>query len=169
MKKTLSLLFLVCAVLSGCKHLDDDRIPYVPVLIEFSTVGVWDQYGVSGAAQNKEFLLSNRATLNKPAGFPFNANSATGFGGVMLVTDYDGQYQAYDMACPVECRSNIRIVPVDNSGKPCAECPECHSKYDIYRWGGPISGPAARKGNGYGLTRYRVLPGASGIYMVIRH
>ncbi|MCM1110197.1 MAG: hypothetical protein NC336_03210 [Clostridium sp.] len=156
--------FLVAAVAilpAGCKSVDDDRIPRVPVRIQFQTMGDWITYGVGGAGETRRFILATR----EPAGFPYTSLSATGYGGVLLVCDYDGQYRVFDLACPVECRPTVRINVIMDSGTPRGECPECHSTYDVFRWGGPLGGTAARKG--YGLTHYVVGPGLNGEAMLI--
>ena len=70
---------------------------------------------------------------------------------------------AYDLACPVECRANERVFINEDSE---AECPVCHSRYDVFeKLGHPISGPALD--DGYGLQVYRVGPGAQGEYMIV--
>lgn len=91
-----------------------------------------------------------------PANFPYTANSFTGFGGILLVTTVLGEPAAYDLACPVERDHNI-IVEI-NTESMLAECPVCHSEYDVFSLSGhPVEGIAAEKG--YGLRRYRVARG----------
>lgn len=163
-KKTVyGALASLCAITSftGCKSVDDDRIPWSPVYISFPTTGTWDTWGVGGAGQTREFILRDKI----PSGFPYTTRMATGFGGVLLVSDYDGQLRAFDLACPVECKATIRIRVMADSGTPRGECPSCHSTYDIFRWGGPLGGIAAEKG--YGLTHYIVSPGMNGEHMTI--
>lgn len=133
----------------------------MPVYIPFASVGVWDLYGVSGAGQYRYFIMSEK----KPANYPYTATCATGFGGVLLISDIHSQPVAYDLACPVECKATTRIA-VD-SEQLIAECPVCHSTYDVItNYGYPLSGPAAEKG--YGLQKYYVSTASSGTtYMVI--
>lgn len=151
-------------IFTGCHTVDDDRIPYAPVSVVFRNQGDWVTYGVGGAVESKRFIRQ----LYEPQGFPYTATSATGFGGVLLVCDYNGEYRAYDLACPVEIRADIRVnVIMDGEDGPRAECPVCHSSYDIFRFGGPLGGPAAREG--YALTHYFVGPGLHGEYMLISH
>ncbi|MDE5688279.1 MAG: hypothetical protein K2I18_06605 [Paramuribaculum sp.] len=150
----------VVAAAVACKSVDDDRIPPTPVRIEFPTVGSWQTYGVAGALDSRTFIKSER----QPAGFPYSDMSATGFGGVILVCSFDNIPLAYDLSCPVEVRTNVRIAidPETNN----AHCGKCGSTYDIYRTGAPLSGPAADKG--YALQRYRVVPGNTALsYMTI--
>lgn len=147
-------------MVAGCHHIDDDRIPVMPVYIPFSSVGVWDLYGVSGAGQYRYFIKSE----GKPSNYPYTVTSATGFGGVLLMSDIHSQPVAYDLACPVECKATTRIA-VD-SDELIARCPVCGSTYDVItNYGYPLSGPAAERG--YGLQRYNVSLATGTTYMVI--
>lgn len=146
--------------MGACHHIDDDRIPPALVYVPFNTIGDWTVYGVGGAGDYRYFIKSSR----QPSGYPYTALSATGFGGVLLIGDIHGQPVAYDLACPVECRSDVRIQVV--ADELVAECPVCHSTYDIVtNYGYPLSGKAAQ--NGYGLQRYYVVNGNAGEYRVI--
>lgn len=138
----------------SCKRVDDDRIPPVGVNIVFTTEGVWNTYGVSAAHEYRRFIRT--ATMKVPADFPYTVSSATGYGGVLLVGDVFGNPVAYDLACPVEVKPDIRVeVDIDAAD---AYCKICGSTYDIFMGNGnPTSGPAADKG--YGLTRYKVYQG----------
>lgn len=143
----------MAAVLAGiaaisCQSVDDHRIPPAPVHISFPTVGDWNVYGVAGALSSRKFIKSDHI----PVDFPYADAAATGFGGVLLVSDFDGNYRAYDLACPVEAKRDVRI-DVDREMNV-GECPVCHSTYDVFRFGNPLSGEAAE--HGYALTRYRV-------------
>lgn len=152
---------------AGCHGVDDDRIPPVPVRIVFNTAGDWHVYGIAGATDTRIFILADR----QPAGFPYTAVSATGFGGVLLAGQYTYSGDpvadpplAYDLACPVERRADVRIAV--ESGKLCARCSRCGSTYDIFQGlGAPLSGPAYD--HGYGLRRYRVVPGGGGRYLLV--
>ena len=152
------ILAMLIGIASGCHHIDNRRLPYAPVYIQFMTVGEWDIYGVSGAGQYKRFIIQEKI----PAGFPYTAASATGFGGVLLCTTYMGLPVAYDLSCPVECRADIRVfINEDNE----AECPKCHSRYDVFeKLGYPVGGRAAE--DGFGLQVYNVAPG-NGLAMVV--
>lgn len=147
-------------VFCGCNRLDDNRIPPAPVYIAFPSEAEWRLYGVTATPDHRSFIKPER----KPANFPYTALSQTGFGGVLLVADVHNTPQAFDLACPVEARQDVRIA-VDEE-KHDAYCPKCHSRYSIYTNGGtPTSGPALD--DGYGLTRYACTPRTTGEYMVI--
>ncbi|MDE6332891.1 MAG: hypothetical protein K2L80_09865 [Muribaculaceae bacterium] len=164
MNRTARLLaaVLLTVAVASCHHLDDDRIPPAPVLIQFNSVADWDAYGVPGAMSWQRFIKSERV----PRDFPFTAMSATGFGGVLLCGDVNGAPVAYDLSCPVECRSDVRVY-IDEEALV-AECPKCHSTYDVFSlWGHPLSGEAASRG--YGLRRYNVRAGSQNEYRVITY
>lgn len=144
---------------SGCHHLDNKRLPPANVNIIFWTQADWDVYGVSGAMTSKRFIRD----LKEPSNYPWTALTYTGFGGILLVSDISGVPVAYDLACPVECKATIRVAINDNL---VAECPNCHSTYNVFSlYGHPESGEAAEKG--YGLQIYSVGPGRGGEYMVV--
>lgn len=153
---------LAGAAVSGCKTIDDDRIPPVAVNVVFTTDGMWSRYGVGGALETRRFIKSQ--TSPEPADFPYAVSSYTGFGGVLLCGDLYGNPVAYDLACPYEAKATVRIA-VDNEAHN-AYCPICKSTYDIFGGEGrPTSGPAADRG--YGLARYHVIDGGVMNYRVI--
>ncbi|MDE6321981.1 MAG: hypothetical protein K2L93_06740 [Muribaculaceae bacterium] len=154
---------ITALVVGGCDHLDNNRIPVVDVRVPFTTIGDWETYGVSGAYQYRYFIKGERI----PSGYPYTQLTFTGFGGVLLCADYMGNPVAYDLACPVECKNNVRIQ-VDPQTH-IARCPVCGSEYEVctLNYGYPISGPAADYG--YRLAVYNVTPGPAGEYRVIRN
>ncbi len=152
-------ILAVALAAAGCDSLDDDRIPPSPVNLSFSTQAQWNIYGVAGAMDYRTFIRD----LRIPKDFPYTAASYTGFGGILLVGNVMGEPAAFDMACPVERSQNVRIA-IDPE-KLVAECPQCHSTYDVFSLGGhPLSGPAVQ--NGFGLKMYHVGPGRID-YMIV--
>ena len=152
---------LIAALLlvAGCDRLDNQRIPPAPVNITFATVGDWNVQGIGGALDYKRFIKEQLL----PPDYHYSALSATGFGGILLAGAVNGEPVAYDLSCPVECKRDVRIF-VDAEAMV-AECPKCHSTYDIFSLGGhPLSGQAAR--DGFGLRRYNVGPGRNE-YMIV--
>lgn len=166
-RSLLRKVILVCTAVvmagmafSSCHSIDDERVPIAPVNITFATAVDWNIYGVAGAMSYKYFILNKR----EPSNFPYLASSATGYGGVLLVSSVMGDPLAYDMACPVERSSNV-VVRIDKDIMQ-ARCPECGSTYDVFSlYGHPTGGPAAT--DRYGLRRFYVGPGRGGAYMVI--
>ena len=152
---------LIAALLlvAGCDRLDNQRIPPAPVNITFATVGDWNVQGIGGALDYKRFIKEQLL----PPDYHYSALSATGFGGILLAGDVNGEPVAYDLSCPVECKRDVRIF-VDAEAMV-AECPKSHSTYDIFSLGGhPLSGQAAH--DGFGLRRYNVGPGRNE-YMIV--
>lgn len=149
--------------LAGCHTVDDDRIPRLPVSIDLADNGLWNTFGVTGVGIHRNFILGR-----EPAGFHYNARSATGYGGVLLIGGMDPFTNdpnvplAYDLACPYCRESTIRVVINDALE---AECKVCTSRYDVVMGGGtPVYGPA--KTHRFGMRRYRCLPGNLGGYYI---
>lgn len=164
----LSLIVLLSAA-SSCNQVDDDRIPALPVYINLSGAGMWNSYGVAGVGISRTFIHSK--DLTKPSGFPYTANSYTGFGGVLLIGGVDpfttepNVPLAYDLACPVERDCNVRVaIDPDNLE---AVCHKCGSRYDVVMAGGsPVGGPALTGTPKYGLRRYECTPDRAGGYII---
>ena len=151
------ILFFLCALLScavaGCDNYDEERIPMRNVRIEINTAE-WSVYGVHGYMEWNTFIRNA-----VPQGFTWRSNEYSGFGGVLLVCGLEEQLLAYDLACPVECQSNVRVHVDEAQG--IAVCNLCGSTYDVFNgYGQPLSGAA--KDAKYGLTSYRVIPSATG-------
>lgn len=166
---SLSILILSTVILSGCNTVDSDRIPAFAVNIPIVDAGSWNTYGVAGFGSNRRFILSQG--IREPLGFPYSQTSATGFGGVLLIIGMDPYTAtadtplAYDLACPVERKADVRIQVTGDLYE--AVCPECGSHFDVTMGGGaPLSGPAATGNTKYGLRRYRCIPASSGGYII---
>lgn len=160
---------LLLAATTACDTVDDERIPNMPVNINLGNTGTWTIYGVNGFGSHRDFILDNG--IRVPEGFPYIQTSATGFGGVLLISGMDPFSTvtdiplAYDLACPVERNRNIRVQVSDETYV--AVCPECHSSYDVtMQRGAPISGPAATGKYKYGLKTYSCYPGSFGGYVI---
>lgn len=168
MKLPASLLSLtaVFLLLTSCQELNDDRIPLFAVNIDLSNQGLWTSYGVANYGQYNYFILEDRL----PPGFNYIYNSATGYGGILLINGFDPVLGdqgplAYDMSCPVERQRNIRVWIVPDSETYEVECQECHSRYNVVEGiGAPLSEPALSLK--YGLRKYRCLPTINGGYFI---
>lgn len=152
---------------TGCHQLNDERIPSMAVSIDLSTQGVWNTWGVHGYGQYNYFIYTS--TIRQPAGFAYSYNSATGYGGVLLISGqgYSGDVGplAYDLSCPVERMPDIRVFIDNNTFE--AICPDCGSHYNVVEANGaPVSGPA--KSMRYALTPYSCYPTSRGGYIVTR-
>lgn len=149
---------------TSCNTIDSDRIPNYAVNINLTPISAWQTYGVSYYGESKRFIRD----LREPSNFPWLERTKTGFGGILLVNGMDpftteaNVPLAYDLACPVECSSQIRVSMVNAEGHPLpvAECPVCKSRYDVIEGGGrPISGSA--KEDSFGLRMYLCIPPAN--------
>lgn len=162
-KGYIAAAFMVALLISGCHTIDDERIPCMPVSIDLSNQGVWNAYGVNSFGQFNEFIIDRKL----PAGFPYIYNSATGYGGVLLICGQnaftgDVGPLAYDLSCPVERLPSVRVYVNQDFN---AVCPDCGSIYNVIEAGGsPVYGPA--KEMGYALTSYQCLPTIYGGYFI---
>lgn len=162
------IICLLCGYLGSCTTINDDRIPSMPVNINLSTSDLWVTYGVAGYGEHRRFI----APLREPRNFPFTDKTATGYGGVLLVSGMNpftleaGVPLAYDLACPVECKPDVRVSMQGGGALPEAVCPECGSRYDVVELGGsPLYGPAlSRK---LGLRRYECRQTGYGGYLIV--
>lgn len=165
------LLSLTCAALAlcSCDTLDDDRIPYQPVSINLADAGLWNTYGVAGYGHYRRFIRQT----GEPSNYSYGAATYTGYGGVLLISGMDAYSSetnvplAYDLACPVECRQDVR-VDIDPSTLE-AVCPQCGSRYNVCGGAGaPVGGPALTGKQKYRLQPYLCLPSSLGGYTVTR-
>ena len=147
-----ALLLLVTA--SACEHIDNKAIPRFIVRIDLGNIALWNTYGVSGMG---DYRIFNREK-NIPSNFPYNVNTYTGYGGVLLMMGMDAP-MAYDLACPVEASQSIILsINPDNFE---AVCPRCGSRYNpLTGAGGPLSGVAIN--TKVGMRQYRVVPSGYG-------
>lgn len=157
----LASTFFLCS----CHSVNDDRIPPVPVYINLGTTGMWNTYGVTGFGLYRCFIRE----LQEPSNFSYTQTTYTGYGGVLLIGAMDpftAETQvpmAYDLACPVECKPEIRVFIDEQSLE--AICPQCESHYDVCMAGGsPLSGPALSLR--YGLRRLNCYPTEMGGYVI---
>ncbi|MCP9610848.1 hypothetical protein [Coprobacter tertius] len=152
-------IILFCLIFSSCDKNDYNRIPTTPVHISIDAAR-WNIYGVHAFPDHRNFIKSQQV----PTGFQYSVSSSTGFGGVLLLSNYEGQPLAFDLSCPVESRANVRIeVDVD---KLYAKCPVCGSTYEIFNGSGsPLSGEARKRK--YFLRKYVVYGSpTSGSYVI---
>ncbi|MDO5571529.1 MAG: hypothetical protein Q4F97_08740 [Bacteroidales bacterium] len=72
-----------------------------------------------------------------------NESSYIGYGGVLVVCTYDGNYYAYDLACPYDKNPGIKLN-INSEMK--AVCNKCGSEFNGIFWGNkaPTAGPALK-------------------------
>lgn len=156
---------MILLLSAGCTTIDDNKIPSMPVSLNLASVSLWDTYGVAGYGEWRIFIRS----LGEPRNFPYTDKSATGYGGLLIVSGFNpftleaGVPMAYDLSCPVEAKPDVRVKMQESESMPFAVCPVCGSHYDVVERGGsPTEGPALQRK--YGLRRYEGRPGAYGGY-----
>ena len=157
--KTLYTLLaaMVLMAAGGCDTIDNKSVPRYTVRIDLGSYALWNTYGVVGMGDYRIFNRDKRL----PANFPYNVNTYTGYGGVLLMMGMDAPL-AYDMACPVEASQDI-ILNIDASNFE-AVCPRCNSHYNpLTGNGGPVSGVAIN--NKVGMRQYRVNPSNGGYFI----
>lgn len=165
MKSISKILLLMVAVvlLLGCDKINNEALPSYPVRIDLSNHGLWNTYGVHSLG---EYRIFNRPK-GIPSNFPYNVNTYTGFGGVLLFMGQDVSGNAaplaFDLACPVEHNPEVAVsIDPDNLD---AVCSKCKSRYDVITgMGGPKSGMAID--HKVGLNIYKVRSSSTGGYFI---
>ena len=163
LKKT-TLVLTAIMILGGCEKVNNDSLPDYTVRINLGEFGLWNTYGVHSLG---DFRIFNRAK-GLPSNFPYNVNTYTGFGGVLLFMGQDmstggAEPLAFDLACPVEHNADVS-VSIDPKNLD-AVCAKCGSRYDVLIGaGGPKSGVAITRK--VGLNPYKVRPTTTGGYII---
>lgn len=151
------MMAAIALLCSACDHIDNKAVPSFTVRIDLGSFALWNTYGVNGVG---EYRIFNR-DKNLPANFPYNVNTFTGYGGVLLMMGIDGP-MAYDLACPVEISQNITLSIDANTYE--AICPSCKSHFNpLTGAGGPSSGVAVN--NKLGMRQYHVIPSNGGYFI----
>ncbi|MBR1882474.1 MAG: hypothetical protein IJ808_05575 [Muribaculaceae bacterium] len=166
MFKKIIFLALAIALLAtaACDKVNNKEVPAYTVRLNLSTYALWNTYGVAGVGDYRFFSRPKQL----PANFPYNANTYTGYGGVLLIMGLNsasGSYEpiAFDAACPVENSMDV-VVGIDATNFD-AVCPKCGSHYDVLMGaGGPKSGVA--HSSKYGLRNLVVRASQSGGYII---
>ncbi len=157
--KPISCLLAVAALLlaSGCEHIDNKTLPNYTVRIDLGNYALWNTYGVIGMGDYRIFNRDKRI----PNNFPYNVNTYTGYGGVLLMMGMEAP-MAYDLACPVEISPEVTLSIDANNFD--AVCPRCGSHFNpLTGAGGPVSGVAIK--NKVGMRQYRVYPSNGGFFI----
>lgn len=108
--------------LISCDDTYISSIPDYPVYLELNLVTTYPIF---------------RNSYNKYMTFlkPVTAIERIGYGGVLVYSGFDGAYYAFDMSCPYEHKSTVRVYPNDLGQ---AVCEKCGTVYDIgYGVGNP--------------------------------
>ena len=145
---------LALIMFNACDHIDSKTVPNFAVRIDLGNYALWNTYGVVGMG---DFRIFNR-DKHLPSNFPYNVNTFTGYGGVLLIMGMEMPL-AYDLSCPVEVSQDV-ILSIDPNNLD-AVCPRCNSRFNpLMGNGGPVSGVAIN--NKVGMRQYRVIPSNGG-------
>ena len=151
-KKNILLLLVACCALVGCDKINNESLPNYSVRIDLGEYGKWNTYGVHVLGDYRFF---NRVK-GIPSNFPYNVNTYTGFGGVLLFMGQDMSVGgaaplAFDMACPVEHNADVTVtIDPDNLDAVCNK-----------------SGMAIERK--VGLNVYKVRPTINGGYIITNY
>ncbi|MEI8271159.1 MAG: TFIIB-type zinc ribbon-containing protein [Paludibacter sp.] len=125
MKKTfrnISFVAFVSLFFISCDDTYISSIPDYPVYLELNLVTTYPIF---------------RNSINKSMIFlkPITAIERIGYAGVLVYSGFDGAYYAFDMSCPYEHLSTVRVYP-NELGQ--AVCEKCGTVFDIgYGVGNP--------------------------------
>lgn len=129
----------------SCNDNQRSPIPDYPVNLKLDLAGEYNTFrGTS--CESHTFIT------------PTVATDRLGFGGILVCTDFWGNYCAFDLSCPYEAKSNIRIRP----DGPNAVCDSCGSQFDLCETG---MGVVAKGPSKYPLKKYQTT--ISGNYLMI--
>ncbi len=137
LKKLLIIAILACLSVS-CSDNVTSTIPNAPVSLTLDLVG--QDNVLNGSLSFKEYTAPRLAT------------DRLGYGGILVINGFGDNLVnlfAYDLACPNEAQSNIKIKPASTGLK--ATCPSCGAVYNIANGGAPESGSE------FWLRRYSVV------------
>ncbi|MDD4362549.1 MAG: hypothetical protein PHF48_08930 [Bacteroidales bacterium] len=124
------------------------------LILAFASCGRYQ----SSIPESPVFMRRNLNTINClfPGDYyyitePQTATDRLGYGGLVLVRGFDDQYYAYDLACPVECRTDVRVGQPNEVLE--VACPQCGETYQLgFGMGTPSTGVSKE-----GLKRYSVV------------
>lgn len=121
------ILLLPALFLAGCNDNIQSSIPDYPVYLDLNLTSTYPTFKNNinqSLAFTKRILETDRI----------------GYGGILVYVGFDGEYYAFDMSCPYEVKTNVRVYP---NGLGQAVCEKCGSVYEIgYGGGFPSSGPS---------------------------
>jgi len=134
------LLFLI---FQGCEGPYISPVPDYPVSLNLNLTA---NYPIFKNSVGQQLVFTK----------PIQATDLIGYGGILVCTGImldsygNTQYFAFDLACPHEVKTTVRVAPLpDRLGE--VKCPECGTVYNVgYGFGEPVSGPSKHP-----LKRYK--------------
>lgn len=120
-------ILTLTAILSGCNDNYISSIPDYPVRLQLNLTSTYPTF----RDNPNSYLIFDK---------PIQATDRVGFGGVLAYVGFDGNYYAFDLACPYEAKQSIKVTPNDLGQ---VVCETCGTVYDIsFGIGNPVEGPS---------------------------
>ena len=130
-------MVLISVLPTGCVEETDDIVPDVPVNVILPLI----HYNLAPAGS---MVVTNTMVSALSLGYDNN--------GIIIYRDII-EFYAYDRTCPYHIEKSIPVVISDNPLY--AECPECHSLYQLWFGGFPTeAGPSKYALKNYNTTYY---------------
>jgi nitrite reductase/ring-hydroxylating ferredoxin subunit len=126
-RKYFFYIVILTTIFSGCDDNYISSIPDYPVRLQLNLTSTYPTF----RDNPNSFLIFDK---------PVQATDRIGFGGVLAYVGFDGNYYAFDLACPYEAKQSIKVKPNDLGQ---VVCETCGTVYDIsYGIGNPVEGPS---------------------------
>ncbi len=142
MKKIYLILGTILTLIVSCRDENQLRIPNAPVFLKLNLTTEYATF---------------RNNVNDTLSFIYprighEREDRLGFGGILVIVgigENETKYYAYDLACPHEVKSTIRIVPKSDGT---AKCNVCNSEFYLTDGWGRVSKSPSK----WSLKRYNV-------------
>jgi len=133
---------------NGCIDNVISTIPDYPVYLDLNLVTTYPTFRNS----INQYLIFEKPVL---------VTDMIGYGGILVYTDFNGDYCAFDLSCPYEAKRNILVVP-NKIGQ--AVCEGCGSVFNLSDGiAEPVSGKAKQT-----LKRYKTTLSGDVLYVTLR-
>lgn len=152
---TFASLFLF---LWSCENEKASPIPNVPVDLRLNLTAVYPTF--RNSINDTLVFDPHDDIFNEQPGYGI---FAIGYAGILLYSDLEGKYQAFDLCCPYEIDPRVRVFP-NESGE--AICRKCGSKFILYYGGAVSQGPSK-----YPLKKYpaNLTNTTGGEYLIVQN
>ena len=124
-----SLFFSLLVLLAACDSIgSQSSVPRMPVNVTIKRQGEFVHF--TPEALNTYVIIDKDGYhYNGKVVQPLTVLDAYGYGGVVVYIDINGNYNAFDMACPY-CAGRALLRPCIIDGI-FAKCPKCGEEYDL--------------------------------------
>lgn len=120
---------MLALTIFSCTKQEKSNLPYARV--NFTVDLRYEDSDLVGSTKSKVFTEARKA------------GERVGLSGILVTCGFDNTYYAYELCCPYEAKTHIRIEPTEDGT---AVCPECKTVYDTgFGNGVPLEGPIKHK------------------------